>query len=151
MRTNESSAGFSVLELVVALAIAAILAAYAVPSYEASVARGHRIDAVVALHRAAQAIAAAGVAGRAARGAAFALPPGLSRVPDHGLIVYRLEWSPAGDSRGGYELRAIPAADGPMRADACGTFVLDALGGRSNLGPVAGEARIERCWSGRAT
>ena len=150
-KTSESSTGFSVLELVVALAIAAILAAFAVPSYQASVARGYRIDAVIALHRAAQAIAAAGVAGPAARGAAFALPPGLSRVPDHGRIVYRLEWSPAADSRGGYELRAIPAADGPMRADACGTFVLDALGGRSNLDPVAGEARIERCWSGRAT
>lgn len=150
MKTSESSTGFSVLELVVALAMAAILAAYAVPSYQAYVARGHRIDAVIALHRAAQAIAAAGAAGPAARGTAFALPSGLSRVPDYGRVVYRLEWSPAGDSSGGYELRAIPAAGGPMRADACGTFVLDGLGVRSNLSPVADDASIERCWSGRA-
>jgi type IV pilus assembly protein PilE len=161
LKTGELSDGFSMLELVVALAMAAVLAAYAVPSYLAYVARGHRIDAVIALHRAAQSVAAAEAAGSAERGMGLGLPPGLSRVPEVGRLVYRLEWLRAGGASGGYELHAIPAADGPMRGDACGTFVLDALGGRSNLSqdgsgssnPSPGiddETASERCWSGRA-
>ncbi|MGN6649846.1 prepilin-type N-terminal cleavage/methylation domain-containing protein [Trinickia sp.] len=158
MKTSESASGFSMLELVIALAMAAVLAAYAVPSYLAYAARGHRIDAVIALHRAAQSIAAAEAARPAAAATALALPTGLSRVPERGRVVYRLEWLRAGDTSGGYELHAIPAADGPMRADVCGTFVLDGLGVRSNLSPnlsassspIADSAVSERCWSGRA-
>ena len=79
-------------------------------------------------------------------------------MPERGRVVYRLEWLRAGDTSGGYELHAIPAADGPMRADVCGTFVLDGLGVRSNLSPnlsassspIADSAVSERCWSGRA-
>lgn len=148
------------LELVIALAMAAVLVAYAVPSYLAYVARGHRIDAVLALHRAAQFITAAeaGATGPDAFGTTLALPPGFSRVPQAGRIVYQLEWLRAGDASGGYELHAIPATDGPMRGDACGTFVLDGLGVRSNLSPhpglnpspVADGVHSERCWSGRA-
>lgn len=146
------------LELVIALAMAAVLSAYAVPSYLAYVGRGHRIDAVIALHRAAQSVAAAEAASPAALGIAYALPPQLSRVPEVGRIVYRLEWVRAGDASGGYELRAIPAADGPMRDDACGTFVLDGIGVRSNLSAdhganvnrVTDGTSNERCWSGRA-
>ena len=142
------------LEIVVALAMAAVLVAYAVPSYFAYAARGHRIDAVIALHRAAQ-YAAANVAARhSAVGPALDLPPGLKRVPEHGRIVYRLELSPGGDgdNTGGYELRAIPDGAGPMRDDACGTFALDGLGARRNIGPAGDRdgAGIERCWSGRS-
>jgi type IV pilus assembly protein PilE len=74
----------------------------------------------------------------------------MNRVPERGRAVYRLELSPAGETSGGYELRAIPVDDGPMRDDACGTFVLDGLGMRWNLAPGADSGRIERCWSGRA-
>jgi type IV pilus assembly protein PilE len=150
MEARESSSGFSMLELVVALAMAAVLVAYAVPSYLAYAARGHRIDAVIGLHRAAQYLAANTAAGRFAAGQAPGLPAGLAQVPEHGQAVYRLELSLAGESSGGYELRAIPADEGPMRGDACGTFVLDALGMRTNAGLASDSARIERCWSGRA-
>ncbi len=152
MEPSESSSGFSMLELVVALAMAAVLAAYAVPSYLAYAARGHRIDAVIGLHRAAQYLASNVAAPRSAVGPAPALPSGLNRVPEHGRAVYRLELSPAGEASGGYELRAIPDGDGPMRNDACGTFVLDGLGVHRNVGPAgdSGSASIERCWSGRA-
>lgn len=134
------------LELVVALAMAAVLASYAIPSYRAYSARGHRIDAVIALHRAAQHIAA----NPASISAPPRLPPGLESVSARGTIVYRLELSMSGDASGEYELKAIPDAHGPMGGDPCGTFVLDTLGVRSNRNPALGGAGIERCWSGRA-
>ncbi|WP_240324606.1 type IV pilin protein [Trinickia diaoshuihuensis] len=143
-RTNGT--GFSMLEVVIALAVAAVLTAYAIPSYRAYCARGHRIDAVMALHRAAQHIAADASPLRTAP----RLPPGLDRVPERGRAVYRLEVSANGEASGGYALKAIPEADGPMRGDACGVFVLDALGFRSNLGAAMGGASVERCWAGRA-
>ena len=138
------------LELVIALAMAAVLVAYAVPAYLAYSARGHRIEAVIALHRAAQHLATTVTVAHSAPRATHDLPASLKRVPEHGQAVYRLELLPAGESSGGYELRAIPDDEGSMRADACGTFVLDALGVRSNVGPAGGGANVERCWSGRA-
>lgn len=140
-------AGFSMLELVIALAMAAVLSAYAVPAYMSYAARGHRIDAVIALHRAAQHIAEhPSVAGRTP-----ALPPGLGRAPEQGRTVYRLEMLSAGEGSGGYELHATPVDGGPMHGDACGTFVLDGLGARSNhRGAVLDGAAIDACWAGRA-
>ncbi|WP_408647105.1 type IV pilin protein [Trinickia dabaoshanensis] len=145
-RQRAETNGFSMLELVVALAMAAVLASYAIPSYRAYSARGHRIDAVIALHRAAQHIAA----NPASISAPPRLPPGLESVSARGTIVYRLELSLSGDAGGEYELKAIPDAQGPMGGDPCGTFVLDTLGVRSNRNPALGGAGIERCWSGRA-
>lgn len=139
------------LELVLVLAMAAVLAAYAVPAYRAYSARGHRIDAVIGLHRAAQYLAMNGAPQlSAAAGTALRLPPALNRVPQQGRIVYRLELVPTAENSGGYELRAIPDDDGPMKGDPCGTFVLDGLGMRSNVGPAGDQDSIERCWSGRA-
>jgi type IV pilus assembly protein PilE len=143
---NRGLGGFSMLELVIALAIAAVLAAYAVPAYTEYAARGHRIDAVIALHRAAHYVAVNSVAAGYAR----ALPPGLDRAPGHGRTAYRLELLPGSDRNGGYEIVAIPVDDGPMRGDACGTFVLDGLGARSNRPAGSEGASSEACWSGRA-
>ena len=46
--------GFTLIELVVALAIVALLAGFAIPAYRQQVAQGHRAAAVTALYRAAQ-------------------------------------------------------------------------------------------------
>lgn len=135
------------LELVIVLAMAAVVAAYAVPAYVGYVARGHRIDAVIALHRAAQHI----VANPPVPSFAPALPPGLDRTPEQGRPVYRLELLPATEGNGGYELQAIPADGGPMHGDPCGTFVLDGFGTRSNRGEAGGHgAATQACWVGRS-
>ena len=46
--------GFTLLELMITLGVAAIIATFAMPVYREQVARGHRRDAVTALYRAAQ-------------------------------------------------------------------------------------------------
>ncbi|TKC91126.1 pilus assembly protein PilE [Trinickia terrae] len=130
------------IELVVALAIVAILAAYAVPSYRSHVARGHRIDAAAAVYRAAQFVEASAFAGGEA-----ALPAGLDQAPPYGTAIYRLRVLPGNDSNGGYTIEARPLPTGPMGDDACGAYTLDASGARSNRSAAYDGTRLASdCW-----
>lgn len=138
------TSAFTLLELVIALAIAAILAMYAVPSYRSQVARSHRVDAASALYRAAQFIEAA------APGDASPLPAGLDQAPPFGTAVYKLRALPADDANGGYAVEARPLESGPMRDDGCGSFVLDATGSRSNrAGDGSAVDDPQACWNAR--
>ncbi|WP_343672394.1 type IV pilin protein [Paraburkholderia heleia] len=143
MKNNRYNA-FTLLELVIALAVAAIVAAFALPGWSAQIARGHRIDAVAALYRAAQLVDT--------QSASMAsLPTGFDQAPPTGTPVYRLRLMPADDANGGYALVADPVEAGPMRGDACGAFVLDAIGARSNHAADGGAvaAAIQMCWGDR--
>jgi type IV pilus assembly protein PilE len=133
---------FSLLELVVAMAIAAALAMFAVPTYRTHVARAHRTDAASALYRAAQ-FAESPVYVDGAP-----LPNGVDQAPQSGKAVYRLRIFPANDTNGGYAIEAQPVDSGPMNDDACGTFVLDATGQKSNRGGISGAA-AGTCWNSR--
>ncbi|AGK47274.1 prepilin-type N-terminal cleavage/methylation domain protein [Burkholderia thailandensis MSMB121] len=128
MSCTERSArlrGFTLIEVVVALAIVAVLAAFAVPSYRSHVERGNRLTAIAALYRAAQYADAFGEA------PPTALPEGMNRAPDSGKVLYVLRIT-FDDARGGYALEASPAVDGAMRDDRCGVYVLHADGTREN-------------------
>lgn len=139
---------FSLLELVIALAIVALMAAYAVPTYVRHTARGHRIAVVTALYQAAQFLEANG--GRRAGKRAESLPAGLDQSPSQGSAVYRLHVLPGGGMvSGGYVIEAEPVASGPMGDDACGVFVLDSTGRRSNRTTAMQAARDVDCWSAR--
>lgn len=142
--TGRHTSAFTLLELMITLAIAATLAAFAVPSYRSHVERAHRIDAASALYRAAQFVEGA------ASDNLTGLPPGLDQAPQFGVPIYSLHVLPADDTNGGYAIEAAPTESGPMRNDACGIFTLDATGQRSNrsgnnggggLTPSSGE-----CW-----
>lgn len=139
---------FSLLELVVALAIVAVVTAYAMPAYRAYAARGYRMDAMLALYRAAHFIETAWSV-RPAPGSAGMLPAGLDRVPPQGPAVYRLHLQPADADNGGYAIEAVPSAGGLMANDRCGTFVLDATGRRANRVSGVSAVQMEDCWRGR--
>ncbi|WP_233800076.1 type IV pilin protein [Paraburkholderia sp. HP33-1] len=137
-----NTCAFTLLELVIALAIVATLAAFAIPSYRGHIARTHRIDAASALYRAAQF-----VEGAASDGVP-ALPAGLDQAPQFGTPVYHLRVLPADDTNGGYSVEAAPAEAGPMRDDPCGTFMLDAAGQRGNRNDAGGSAPTgNECWN----
>ncbi|HEY4801433.1 MAG TPA: type IV pilin protein [Paraburkholderia sp.] len=142
-KSNRYSA-FTLLELVIALAAAAIVAAFALPGWRAQIARGHRIDAVAAIYRAAQFADM--------QGASMAtLPAGFDQAPATGPPAYRLQLLPADESNGGYAIAAEPVETGPMRDDACGAFVLDATGARSNQAAGGSIAAVttQMCWRDR--
>jgi type IV pilus assembly protein PilE len=143
---------FTLLELVIALAIVAVLAVFAVPSYRSHVARSHRIDAASALYRAAQLVEAgsSGDVSQSASPSSAQLPAGLDQAPPFGTAIYRLRVLPADETNGGYAVEARPVESGPMRDDLCGVFVLDATGARTNRAMDGSAVNDpQTCWNAR--
>jgi type IV pilus assembly protein PilE len=142
--------GFTLLELMIALGVAAIIATFAIPAYRLHVAKAHRVEAATALYRAAQFVETARVVQMAANTDASSLPAGFDQAPAQGAPVYRLRLLAESATNGGYAIEAEPLAPGAMQDDACGTFVIDATGARSNRAAAElGSAATAACWSGR--
>jgi len=142
--------GLGLAEVLICLAMIALLAAYAMPSYRTQVMRGYRVDAVTALYRAAHYIEQQQL-DAAPSDDLVVLPADLAQAPLSGQAIYRLTVAAADADNGGYALEADPLEDGPMRADsACGGFILDASGQRANRleGGISSE-RVDACWEGR--
>ena len=141
------SAAFTLLELMIVLAIVAALAAWGVPSYRDHVARVHRASAVAALYRAAQYLETLDGA------LPLTLPDAYAHAPSDGPAVYRvaLRRSTGDDAAVAYELVASPLDAGPMRDDACGVFTLRSDGTKGNAGSndTENEAQVLTCWSRR--
>ncbi|MDR0246766.1 MAG: type IV pilin protein [Burkholderia sp.] len=139
------STGFTLVELMIVLAIVAVLAGWGIPSYREHVARVHRGSAVSALYRAAQYL-------ETLEGSPpSALPDALVQAPPDGRAVYRLTLRRQGgdDSPVSYELDASPLGSGPMHDDACGTFTLDSSGTKGNVRRDGADEPDTACWGGR--
>ncbi len=146
--------GMSLLELMVALAIIALVNFYVIPGYQNYIRRGHRLAACTALYRAAQMIEyRVADPNRIASSKAGALPIGFDQAPPDATAVYRLRVRAQNEVNGGYTIEAEPVSAGPMSGDVCGKYLLDANGRRSN--EVAGKALqtsaeiVTYCWQGR--
>ncbi|KVG67472.1 type IV pilin protein [Burkholderia pseudomultivorans] len=137
--------GFTLLELMIVLAIVAGLAGWGIPSYREHVARVHRASAVLALYRAAQYLETFDGVPPAT------LPDALAHAPPDGRPVYRVtRRPPAGDDAPmAYELEAIPLDTGPMRDDLCGAFTLHSDGTKSNARHDGNDAWNPACWGVR--
>jgi type IV pilus assembly protein PilE len=139
------SAGFTLIELMIVLAIVAGLAGWGIPSYREHVVRVHRASAVAALYRAAQYLETRdGVP-------PSALPMSLAQAPPDGRAIYRLALRrPDGDdSPVSYELEAVPLDTGPMHDDACGAFTLRADGTKGNVRSDGADRQVAACWGMR--
>ncbi|WP_179401968.1 type IV pilin protein [Burkholderia guangdongensis] len=135
--------GFTLLELMVALAIVAVLAGFAIPSYRQHVAHGHRAAVVAALYRAAQYLET--LDGKPP----VALPDALARAPADGRAVYRIALSRPDDDGNAYLLEATPLDTGPMRDDRCGVFTLSADGTKGNARGNNASEWTPACWGVR--
>jgi type IV pilus assembly protein PilE len=144
--------GFTLVELMIVVALLGILAAVAYPAYTREAARGRRAEAKAALMEAAQWMertsTESGAYDRLADGTELtadesALPTTLRRVPKDGPSVYYTV-SLAAVSAAGYTLRATPA--GPQLDDPCGALQLDNTGNRS-LHEAAEGQDADSCWN----
>jgi type IV pilus assembly protein PilE len=131
--------GFTLLELLTALLITAILLTLALPAWHAYGLRVERSSALAGLQQAAQCEAK-----RSIWTSVTVVDPDPTCLPPDSP-AYRFLVVRTGVGReAGVEWRAEPR--GRQRSDACGTLVLDHRGRRSVLG-TAEEAL--RCWQGR--
>ncbi|KXU89458.1 pilus assembly protein PilE [Caballeronia megalochromosomata] len=150
MNECKSERGFSLLELMIALGVAAIIATFAIPAYRTYVVKAHRLDAASALVRAVQFVETSRLAQTSESGEAITLGAGLDRAPSGGAAVYSVTVLPESSANGGYAIEAVPVASGAMQDDACGAFVIDATGLRWNHPPGAttplDAAQSASCW-----
>ena len=130
-------AGFTLIELMITVAVIAILAAIAVPSYREYIRRSNRVEGQSLLNEA----AARQERWRAQNGTytttvADLQMPWANNKSEHGLYLLSVT-NPAGD--GGYTLTATP--QGNQATDKCGNFTLTALGTKGVSASTA-----DACW-----
>lgn len=154
--------GFTLMELVVVMAVVAILAAIAIPSYTAYIDRGKRAAARAALLDAAgfleRSFTTNGCYNRASvancqaqAGAALTLPAQLTRAPNEGRASYIVTVSFADSATGqAYTLTATPCATAgtcpagsdPFADAQCGSLTLTQAGTRA----ITGSGSVADCW-----
>jgi len=130
--------GFTLIEMMIVIAIVGILAAIAYPSYTDYVKRAHRSDIAGLLTETAQQLER--FYSRNGQYSDVAGPPAVVLEITQGNRVYALV---AEREVQAFKLIATPVAAGMMSGDKCGGFVMDGVGRRANVG--AWEVS-EVCW-----
>ena len=134
MKNTTRQLGFTLIEVIVAMACVAVLVTVAWPSYQSLVERSRRAQARTALLQAAHWLERAASANGSY--------PASTDIPASVLQVegqrYQIQVSSSPQS---YTLSALPL--GSQSADACGTFTLNHLGVRGVQGATQSAAQ---CW-----
>lgn len=129
--------GFTLIEMMIVVAVIGILSAIAYPSYTEYVRRGHRAEARAGLLQAAQWLERAATAtGTYPLAAAF--PDNLKKVTND---RYDISITSADGST--YTLTATPK--GAQTGDKCGNYTLNQAGLRGAKGVTSG-AIVTECW-----
>lgn len=142
--TRRSARGFTLIELMIVMAIIAILSSIAYPAYKESVARSKRADAKPVLLETAQWLerqySISQSYAKAGDGTTIADVPYTEAPKTGSNKVYTISF--AASSATGYTLQAVPKNG--MASDKCGTFKMTHTGAKS-LGSDA-TASLNDCW-----
>lgn len=149
--TRLRSGGFTLIELMITVAVVAILAAIAYPSYQEQVRKSRRSDAKSALLNVAQVMerryseraaypdqaTTKTLVGDGSAGSDIKSPDG------YYLMTVTLSASPSGTAAQAYSLTAAPT--GTQTGDKCGSFTLTNAGAKGVSGASAGYDAA-KCW-----
>lgn len=141
LAVKKQSAGFTLIEAMIVVAIIGIIAAIAYPSYQEYVRKTRRADAQTALMELSQFMERHYTAnGRYLKADNSAPDLPFAEAPKDGAAkVYDLSFT-ATPTANAYTLRAVPK--GSMAGDTCGTLTLSNSGAK---GQAAGKTLAE-CW-----
>ncbi len=139
--------GFTLIELMVAIAVIGILSAIALPSYQENIRRGARADAQSVLMEASQYmeriysecnsyVLRDASTTPPCTTAVSALPASLAKAPREGNKRYDITLSALAAQN--YVLTAAP-----VTSDGCGSFTVDSVGVKSLSGATLG---VNDCW-----
>jgi type IV pilus assembly protein PilE len=140
-QSQRAQRGFTLIEVMIVVAIVGILSAIAYPSYAEYVARGHRADARAGLLQAQQWLERAATATGVYP---TALPGNLTWAAD-GTKRYTIGFA-AGNTNSAFTLVATRKAGGSQARDKCGDFTLTNTGVRGALDYSSGTT-AEVCWN----
>lgn len=153
---NGGSAGFTLIEIMIVVAIVGLLAAIALPSYQSYIARGNRAAARAALSQAAQYMQRFYAANdrydadRTGTQAIWAtIPPAFMKAPADGATLYEISNTGANSSTATtstFTLIMRPLTTARMANDKCGGFTLTQAGVKGITAASPTAALIAECW-----
>lgn len=138
---RRQSKGFTLIELMIVVAIVGILAAIAYPSYTEYVKKTHRSEIAGLLSEQAQSLER--FYSRNGQYSNVTGPPAVTLAISAGNTYYTVA---AVRNAQDFTLTAAPVATAMMNGDKCGSFVITNTGARSNLNLTSGAATL-LCWS----